>query len=74
MADDSVNGVSVVLNNTRIPMVKPGDECRCCESLRQDLKRAILILETATEIIRILRKEMFSDASKVMNSSKGSES
>jgi hypothetical protein len=48
-------------------MAKLGGECLCCASLKRDLKRAILELESATEIIRILREEMFSDALEVMS-------
>jgi hypothetical protein len=40
-------------------------------SLKRELKHAILELESATEIIRIIRKEKFSDVLEVMNSLNG---
>jgi hypothetical protein len=71
MADDLANGESVVLNNTGILTVNLGDECLCCVRLKWELECAILELELATEIIRLLREEIFSHVKEVMSSLKG---
>jgi hypothetical protein len=55
----------------RIQEFKPRDECWCCARLKLDLKRAILELESATEIIRILTEEILGAALEVRNSTNG---
>jgi hypothetical protein len=66
-----VDIVSETLNSSRIREFNPKEECWCCARLKLDLERATLELESATEIIRILRDEMFSAALEVRNSTNG---
>jgi hypothetical protein len=42
-----------------------GNKCWCCARLKQELKSAIIELESATETIRKLREVFFHDAIEV---------
>jgi hypothetical protein len=68
MADSKIGCESEVLNRAGNREFILRDECWHCARLKMDLKRATLELESATEIIRILREEMISAVLEVRNS------
>jgi hypothetical protein len=47
--------------------VNAGSECLSCERLKLELRRATLELESVTEIIRILKEEMFISVMNIVN-------